>query len=68
MAQRNISIVDFANSGDPNKVVHNEPPCLDLHCLSSSLLILITIRQGRFFYNFTDVNFIVLFLRQLRNR
>ena len=33
-----IKIVDFANSVDPDEVVHeNEPPHLDLHSLSSSL-------------------------------
>ena len=30
-------IAKFANSGDPDEVAHNEPPHLDLHCLSSSL-------------------------------
>ena len=33
-----IKIVDFANSVDPDEVAReNEPPHLDLHCLSSSL-------------------------------
>ena len=30
-------IVKFANSVDLDEVTHNEPPHLDLHCLSSSL-------------------------------
>ena len=30
-------IVDFSNNVDPDEVAHNEPPHLDLHCLSSSL-------------------------------
>ena len=32
-----IKIVEFANSVDSDEVAHNEPPHLDLHCLSSSL-------------------------------
>ena len=30
-------IAEFANSIDLDEVAHNEPPHLDLHCLSSSL-------------------------------
>ena len=33
-----IKIVKVANSLDPNEVVHNELPHLDLHCLPSGLL------------------------------
>ena len=28
---------EFANSVDPDEATHNQPPHLDLHCLSSSL-------------------------------
>ena len=31
-----IKIAEFANSVDPDKLAHNEPPQLDLHCLSTS--------------------------------
>ena len=30
-------IAEFANSVDLDKVAHNEPPHLELHCLPSSL-------------------------------
>ena len=30
-------IAEFANSVDLDKVAHDEPPYLDLHCLPSSL-------------------------------
>ena len=32
-----MKIAEFANGVDPGEVAHNEPPHLDLHCLSSSL-------------------------------
>ena len=32
-----LKIAEFANSVDLDEVAHNEPPHLDLHCLSSSL-------------------------------
>ena len=32
-----MKIAEFANSIDLNEVAHNEPPHLDIHCLSSSL-------------------------------
>ena len=32
-----MKIDKFANNVDPDKVAHNEPPHLDLHCLPSSL-------------------------------
>ena len=37
-------IAEFANGVDLDEVAHIEPPHLDLHCLHSSLLILIMIR------------------------
>ena len=30
-------IADYANSADLDEVAHNEPPHLDLHCLTSNL-------------------------------
>ena len=33
-------IADFAKSIDPDEAVHNEPPHLDLHCLPSSLCLM----------------------------
>ena len=32
-----MKIANFANSIDPDEAAHNEPPHLDLHCLSSNL-------------------------------
>ena len=32
-----MKIVEFANRVIPDEVAHNEPPHLDLHCLSYSL-------------------------------
>ena len=31
-------IIEFANIVDPDEVAHNEPPHLDLQCLSSSFV------------------------------
>ena len=31
-------LVEFANSVEPDEVAHNEPPHLDLHCLSTGFL------------------------------
>ena len=31
------NIVKLVNCVDPDEVAHNDPPHLDLHCLSSSL-------------------------------
>ena len=42
-----IKIVEFANSEDPDKAAHEEPLCLDLHCLPSSLLNCTMIYLGR---------------------
>ena len=36
-------IAEFTNRIDLDEVAHNEPPHLDLHCLPSSLSILINI-------------------------
>ena len=38
-------MVKFANSVDPDEVAHNEPPHLVIHCLPSSLLILIMVTK-----------------------
>ena len=35
-----MKIVDFAKSVDLDEVAHNEPPHLEIYCLSSSLWIL----------------------------
>ena len=32
-----MTVVEFANSIDPDEVAHDEPPHLNLHCLPSSL-------------------------------
>ena len=38
-----MKIVDFTNIIDQDEVAHIEPPHLDLHCLPSSLRILVMI-------------------------
>ena len=54
---------EFTNSIDPDEVAHTEPPHQDLHCLSSSLLILNMIQLDKTIIEiFADVNFIVCFL------
>ena len=54
--------IEFANSVDLDEVAHNEPPHLDLHCLSSSLWILNVVQLGfKFFWKFADENFVVCF-------
>ena len=32
-----MKTAEFSNRVDPDEVAHNEPPHLDLHCLTSSL-------------------------------
>ena len=34
-----IKIVELANNVDPDEVAHHEPPHLNLHCLTSTLLL-----------------------------
>ena len=56
-------ITEFVNSIDLDEVVHNEPPHLDLHCLSSSLSIL-NISWTIFFVIYVfiwDVKFVAFF-------
>ena len=55
-------IAEFANSVDLDEVAHNEPPHLDLHCLTSSPWILNMIQFGRkIFWKFADENIVVCF-------
>ena len=57
-----MKAAEFTNSVDPNQVAHDEPPYLDLHCLSSSLWILNMIKLDKRITETADVNFVVCFL------
>ena len=59
-----MNIVDFASSVDPDEAAPDEPPHLDLYCLSSRLGIFhITYSLDEtvfcFFLIFADVNFVI---------
>ena len=43
-------ITEFANSVDLDELAYNEPPHLDLHCLTSSLWILSVLKLGLNFF------------------
>ena len=57
-----MNIVDFASSVDPDEAAPDEPPYLDLYCLSSRLGIFhiaYSLDETFFFLNFADVNFVI---------
>ena len=52
----------FTDSVDPDEAAHNEPPHLDLHCLSSSVSVLNMVQLDVTIIEiFADVNFVVCF-------
>ena len=57
-----MKIAEFSNNIYPDDVGHyDEPPHQDLHCLSSSLLVLNTIQLDKTIIKiFADVNIVVV--------